>query len=194
MLYNQLKFKLCASQTHTQLYCIPHHQIFQHTSHITVSWQAYVTNTHPALSFITSPLLNFAQNLKFNHKSFIKINQYVVRCLEFKKVNENILHFTVTRGQLGAGKNVVLCWPRLSLPLSTGSPQFPTVCFVTFHNNNSFHNRRPKINKKKKKNYTYFKKCATVNIRCNVKKQHSQSEMTVIPIYHLSQSFMYEAD
>jgi len=42
------------------------------------------------------------------------------------------------------------------------------------------------IKKKTKK----FKKCATINIRCNVKKQHSQMERRAIPIYHLSHSGM----
>jgi hypothetical protein len=32
-----------------------------------------------------------------------------------------------------------------------------------------------------------FKTCATLNTGCDVKKQHSQSEMRAIRIYHLSQ-------
>ena len=46
--------------------------------------------------------------------------------------------------------------------------------------------KKPKISKRHKD----FKKCANINTGCDVKKHHSQSEMTVISIYHLSQSGM----
>jgi len=41
---------------------------------------------------------------------------------------------------------------------------------------------------KYKKNYKNIKKYTSTNIRCNEKKQESQSEMKIVPIYHLSQS------
>jgi len=69
---------------------------------------------------------------------------------------------------------------------STGSTRFATVCLATIHNNDGFKNRRPKILNKLQN----FQKCPTVNTGCDVQKQHSQSEMTAIPIYHLSQSGM----
>jgi hypothetical protein len=34
----------------------------------------------------------------------------------------------------------------------------------------------------------FKKKCASINTGCDVQKQHNQSEMRVIPDYHLSQS------
>jgi hypothetical protein len=63
-----------------------------------------------------------------------------------------------------------------------------TVCFATSHNNDGFETRRPKI----PKSYKKFKKCATINTRYDVKKQHSQSEMRAIPIYHLSQGMRWQ--
>jgi len=50
---------------------------------------------------------------------------------------------------------------------------------VVIHNNDGFEIRKPKI-----------KNCATINIGCNVKKQHSQSQRRAVPIYHLSHSGM----
>ena len=41
-----------------------------------------------------------------------------------------------------------------------------------------------------KKSHKNFQKCATINTGYDIKKQHNQSEMTAIPIYHLSQSGM----
>ena len=70
----------------------------------------------------------------------------------------------------------------------TGSPQFVMVCFSMNHNNDSFETRRPKISKNKK--IYIYKKCATINTTCDVRKQHSQSEKTAILIYHPSQSGM----
>jgi hypothetical protein len=58
------------------------------------------------------------------------------------------------------------------------------VCFATIHNNGGSEKGRPKISKTCKN----FHKCAPINTGCDVKKQHSQSEMKAIPIYHLSQS------
>jgi hypothetical protein len=52
------------------------------------------------------------------------------------------------------------------------------------HKNVSFETRRPKIIK----NYEKFKKYATINTGCDIKKQHSQSEVITISIYQLSQS------
>ena len=52
---------------------------------------------------------------------------------------------------------------------------------MALHNYDSFEIRRQK---------KIFKKCATVNIRCDVKKQHSQSEMRALHICHQSQSGM----
>ena len=68
--------------------------------------------------------------------------------------------------------------------VSTGSPRFTTVCFATIHNNNRFETKGPKITE----NYKKILKCAIINTRYDIKKQHSQSEMTAIPIYQLSQS------
>jgi hypothetical protein len=62
-----------------------------------------------------------------------------------------------------------------------GSPRFATV-----HNNDGFEKQITHT----AKNYTDVKKCATINSCCDVKKQHDQSEMKFIPLYHLSQSGM----
>jgi hypothetical protein len=58
------------------------------------------------------------------------------------------------------------------------SPRFATV-----HINDGFENCRPKS----LKSYINFQKCANLNTGCDVKKQHSQSELRAIRIYHLSQ-------
>jgi hypothetical protein len=55
--------------------------------------------------------------------------------------------------------------------------------FATFQNNDGFENRKPNT----LKSYKNFQKLATLNTGCDVKKQHSQSEMRAIRIYHLSQ-------
>jgi len=44
--------------------------------------------------------------------------------------------------------------------------------------------------RKYKKNYKNFRKGATMNAGCDVKKQHSRSELKANPIYHLNQSRM----
>jgi len=63
------------------------------------------------------------------------------------------------------------------------APRFVTVCFVSIQNNDGFEHRRPNI-------YIISQKCPKINTDCDVQKQHSQSETTAIPIYHLSPSGM----
>jgi hypothetical protein len=74
--------------------------------------------------------------------------------------------------------NIIVCQS------NTSSSRFTTVCFATTQNNDGFGIRKPKIST----NYKKFKKRATFNTGSDVKKQHSQSEMRIIPIYYLSQS------
>ena len=59
--------------------------------------------------------------------------------------------------------------------------------FATILSNYGFDSGRPKIYKKTVKK---LQKCATVKTGCDAKKQHCQSEMRAIPIYHLSQREM----
>jgi hypothetical protein len=58
------------------------------------------------------------------------------------------------------------------------------VCFATIPSNYGCDSGRPNILKKK------LQKCPSARTGCDVKKQHCQSEMRAIPIYHLSQREM----
>jgi len=54
---------------------------------------------------------------------------------------------------------------------------------ATIHSNDGFENRRPKISKNLNFSKIHHYKYRTES---DVKKQHSQSEIRAIPIYHLS--------
>ena len=92
------------------------------------------------------------------------------------------------------GQNVVLQNVKLVVHIvntgpwrmvNSGSPRSTTVFLMTIQKNDGFATRRPKISKpiktEKMRKYKY---------RIHVKKQHSQSEMRTVPIYHVSQSRM----